>query len=92
VEDVVDFAAAIIDLFVKCAAVTGAAAVVPSDNAVALLQEFPDDVEIAGIEVCMYTLVGEGDEGLLARTVEVAPDEGVGVDDQRVTGAGRMRI
>ena len=63
--DVVDLAAAVVDLLVESAAVAGAAAVIGGDDRVALLQQFAEDVRVAGVGIGVDALVREDDQRLL---------------------------
>src|SRR5262249_20862737 len=90
--DVVHFPAPVVDLFVEAAAVAGAAPIVGGDDGVALVEEFAEDVGVAGIFVGMDALVAEDDQGLLLGAVEILGDEGVGTDDERVAGAWSLGV
>ena len=92
VENVVDLAASVINLFVEAATIAGAAPVIAGDDGVTLLQQFPDHMQIAGIEVSVNALMSEGEKRLFFRAVQVFRDKGVGVNNQRIGGSGSFRI
>src|SRR5271154_5316295 len=87
-EDVLDLGAAIIDLVVEALAVAGAATVVGGDDGITLLEKFANRSEfIVRAEVAVNPLVGEDEEGLLLRAVDVLGNEGHRADDERVLRA-----
>ena len=85
--DIVDLASPIVDLVVELRSIAGAAAVVASDDCVALLYKLARDVGVAGVEACVNALVDEDDQRALLRFVNGLRNEGIGVDDDRIGGS-----
>ena len=91
--DVVDLAAAVVDVLVEVVAVAGAAAIVGGDDGVALLDEFADEMGVdGGVERGVDALVNEDDEGLLVAAVESFGDEGVTVEEDGIGRTGGFLV
>ena len=83
-EGVLHLQAAVVDELVEPSPVAGAPPVLGGHHDVALLNQLPDDVGVAGAHVGVDSPVGEDDERMPPRRLGAPRREGVGPEDDRV--------